>query len=80
MMNALSIRDEVIAEIKEMSDEEIATVLKFIKSLHIEEYDERKDPFLTGEMFFSGTPDLGERAEEILEQELGIKNEMEDET
>lgn len=78
-MSALPIREEVIAEIKKLSDEQVAKVLHFIRTVREEKpaYSEQNDPMLNGELFFWGTPDLGEHSEEILSQEFGLNNENE---
>lgn len=82
MMSALPIREEVIARIKQLSDEQVARVLAFIETVGYgtEGYSEENDPMLNGELFFDGPPDLGERSEEILEQEFGLLNEMGDDS
>lgn len=73
-MSALPIREEVIAYLREMSDEEVAKVLAFVKEIRVEEqtseYDEDNDP-LAG--FFEGPPDLARTSQEILRREFGLK-------
>lgn len=72
-MSALPIREEVIAYLREMSDEDVAKVLAFVKEIRVEgqsdEYDDDNNP-LRG--FFSATPDFAETSEEILHRELGL--------
>jgi hypothetical protein len=71
-MNAFPLRDAVIARLQQLSDEQITHVLAFIQVIQGQPYDQEKDPLLTGELLFSGQPDLGDRAEDILNLELGI--------
>ena len=57
--------------IRELSDEEVAKLLSFIEvelkaRRHMANYDPTKDVFLTEEIGFESSPDLAERAEDIL--------------
>ncbi len=81
-MSTLPIREEAIAEIEKLSDAQVAKVLQFIRTVSQERppYSEENDPMLNGELFFDGPSDLGERSEEILSQEFGLKNEIENKT
>ena len=63
-----TLREQAHAELDKLTDEQIITVLAFIESVMPAVED---DPFLNGELVFSGSPDLGEEAENILGQELG---------
>lgn len=73
-MSALPIREEVIEQLKVLSDEQVAQVLDFIQSVRKERrpYSEANDPMLSGELFFSGSEDLSEQSEEILEADPAI--------
>jgi hypothetical protein len=72
-MSALPVREAVIAQLHNLSDDEVKAVLEFIASMKAHrdesEYDEAHDP-LAG--FFSGPADLAESSEEILRQEFGL--------
>lgn len=76
-------REELIAYLAKLSDQEVGKLLKFAQSLHDEEildlspdYDPDNDPSVG---FFSGPPDLAEKAEEILWEGFGLpKNETEE--
>jgi hypothetical protein len=72
-MSALPVREALIAQLHNLSDDEVKAVLEFIDSMKahrdVSEYDEANDP-LAG--FFSGPADLAERSEEILRQEFGL--------
>ena len=74
-MSAQPIRDQIIAHLNDLTDTQAAKVLDFIEAIEANqaetEYDEASDPMLDGTLFFSGTADLGERAEEILEEGFG---------
>ena len=71
-MSALPLRDQIIAYLEKLSDEQASKVLNFIQTIEEAEiepdYDE-EDPAIG---FFSGPPDLAERSEEILQREYGI--------
>jgi hypothetical protein len=68
-----TIREQIIARLDHLNEAQAAKVLEFIETIEEpageEEYDEANDPLIG---FFSGPPDLGERAEEILEEEFGL--------
>lgn len=70
-MNA--IREQIIARLDHLTIVQATKVLEFIETVEEEavevEYDEANDPLIG---FFSGPPDLGERSEEILEEEFGL--------
>jgi hypothetical protein len=72
-MSALPIREEVIAYLRELSDEDVAKVLAFVKEIKVEApavaYDDDNNP-LRG--FFSAAPDFAEKSEEVLHRELGL--------
>lgn len=78
-VNALPLRNSVIARLQQLSDEQIAHVLLFIQTIQGQQYDERTDPLLNDELSFLGQPDLGERAEDILNLELGARSRAKDE-
>ena len=69
-MNA--IREQIIARLDHLNDAQATKVLEFIEAVEDEEYSAENDPMLNGELLFSGSANLGEDAEEILEQEFGI--------
>ncbi len=69
-------REELIAYLAKLSDQEVGKLLQFAQILHDEEvvelnpeYDPDNDPSVG---FFSGPPDLAERAEEILMEGFGL--------
>jgi hypothetical protein len=72
-MSALPIRDKIIIELNDLSDEQAITVFEFIQSVkdvpEVTELDTEDDP-LVG--FISGPTDMAERTEEILKAEFGI--------
>ncbi len=76
-------REELIAYLAKLSDQEVGKLLKFAQILHDKEaaalnpeYDPGEDP-LVG--FLSGSPDLAERVEQILGEGFGLpKNETEE--
>jgi len=84
-MSALPIREGAITEIEKLSDEQVAKVLDFIRSVRQGRppYSEENDSILNGETagesddpaigFFSGPSDLAETSEEILWKEFGLK-------
>lgn len=63
-----TLREQAHAELEKLTDEQILTVLAFIESVKPAAED---DPFLNGELVFSGSPNLAEDVENILGQELG---------
>ena len=70
-MDAPTIRKQAFVVLENMSDEDVAEVLKFMLILkeedeHLANYDPTKDPVLTGEDLFDGPGDLSMRDEEIL--------------
>lgn len=66
-------REELIAKIEQMSDEQVESLLRYAKTLEIYQlpasYDPDNDPAVG---FISGPTDLAERTEEILWSEFGI--------
>jgi hypothetical protein len=66
-MNALPIREVVIAKLSELSDEQVAEVLEFIQAVEVEhpstENADDHNPLLG---FFSASPDFAETSEEVL--------------
>ncbi len=79
-MNALPLRDAVIAQLQMLSDEQVAHVLAFIQTIQGRDYDEKTDPLLNEELLFSCRPDLAEQAEDILGLELGTQQKPDDPT
>lgn len=72
-MNALPIREQIIAHLDRLSEEQKAKVLSFIEAIEAPPYSLENDPMLNGELFFAGSPDLGENAEDILYQLFELK-------
>jgi hypothetical protein len=67
----MSVREQILAKIEKMNEEQLAELLRFINLLLAEEertsaYDPENDPILTGEALFDGETDLAERNEELL--------------
>jgi hypothetical protein len=62
-----TIREKIIAHLDHLTDEQATRVLDFIETVETSDadvdYDEDHDPLIG---YFSGPPDLAERAEEIL--------------
>lgn len=90
-MNAMLARDELIERVNHMSDEQVASLLEFIRVMQGKEssygtptsdvtandYDESKDPMVQG--LFSGPSDLASRTKSILQEEFGRrKHDMDD--
>lgn len=79
-MVALPVRKEVVDHLDRLSDEEVALVLEFIKT--VESIKESEEPYpITIEQpsdddpaigFFSGPPGLARSAKTILHRELGL--------
>jgi hypothetical protein len=69
-------RERLLAEVATMTDEQIEQLIRYIESISPNDlppdYDPAKDPFITGEAFFDGPPDLAERTEEILQAGFGM--------
>jgi hypothetical protein len=69
-MAALSIREQLIAELDEMSDQQIASLWSYAQVLRSEtlpdDYDESHDPTIG---FLSGSTDVARRTKEILREE-----------
>jgi len=76
----LPIREELVVQLDTLSDEQIAALLELVKVMRpnqpLPEYDEAHDPLLTGELTFSAAPNFAEQAEDILEKEMGIGNDL----
>ena len=75
-------REELIAYLAKLSDKEVGKVLEFVQQLREEEtaelasnYDTDNDPSIG---FFSGPPDLAERAEEMLWEGFGLRRDQEE--
>jgi hypothetical protein len=82
-MAVLSPRQQLMSQLDDLSDEQIAAILRYMETLQSDslppDYDPDKDPVLTGELRFSGPPDLSVRAKDILRAGLGKSNENESE-
>jgi hypothetical protein len=80
-MNSPSIRDEFVKKLDSLTDEQVAALLQMVEAFENSdyftptEYDESKDPTIA---MFSGPTDLGERSEEILNEEFGIRKSSND--
>lgn len=66
-MNA--IRKQIINRLDHLNEAQAAKVLEFIETVGEEEYSAENDPMLNGELLFSGSPNLGEDAEDIIYRE-----------
>ncbi len=70
-MVASDIREQVIARLDSMSDEEVAALLRYIDAMRStalpDDYDEANDPAIG---FLSGTTDLATGTKEILRREV----------
>lgn len=70
-----SMREQLIAKIKAMSDEQVAALLKTAEALNASElppdYDPDNDP-LVG--FISGPTDLSERYKDILRDDIDLRS------
>jgi hypothetical protein len=73
-MNTASVREQVIARLDSLSDEQIAALLAYIEAMTSttppNEYDPQKDPTIG---MFSGPSDLASRTKEILRAEFGLR-------
>ncbi len=71
-MAALNIREQLIAKLDELSDEEVAAVLRYVEAMKTtslpEDYDAEHDPAVG---FFTADPDFASRTEEILRAGFG---------
>ena len=76
-MSALHAREELVHRLNTLNDEQIITLLQFIKTIQAEEttepYNQANDPLLTGELTFKASSDFAEKSEEILRSELGTR-------
>lgn len=72
-----SVREELVAKLDEMTDEQVAELLRYAEGMQSltlpQDYDPTQDPFLNGTLFFSGEPDLAKRTKSILREELGLR-------
>lgn len=76
-MSALRARQELTDRLNDLSDDQVITLLEFIKSMQPvspkQGYDPDADPLLTGELAFKAGHDFAEKSEDILQTELGIR-------
>jgi hypothetical protein len=67
----MTAREELSAKLDELTDEQIAAVLRYVEAMQSTslpaDYDEANDPSIG---FLSGPTDLSERAREILRKEI----------
>ena len=67
-----TVREQLIAKLDELSDEEVAAVLRYVEAMQTtslpEDYDEANDPAVG---FFTAEPDFASRTEEILREGFG---------
>ena len=68
-MDAPTIRQQLITSLDWLDDEQIGTLLAIAEKLLT--YDEANDPAIG---LFSGPPDLAERAEDILLDEIDLRS------
>ena len=70
-MATLSVREQLIAELDEMSNQQIASLLSYAQVLRSailpDDYDESHDPTIG---FLSGSTDVARRAKQILRDEI----------
>jgi hypothetical protein len=70
-MTASDIRQQLIAKLDSLSDEEMKALLRYIEAMQStslpDDYDEAHDPSIG---FLSGTTDLATRTKEILQNEI----------
>jgi hypothetical protein len=73
-----SIREQLIAKIKAMSDEQVAALLQTAQALSDNperpDYDPAKDPFLNGEFRIDGPTDLSETYKDILREDIDLRS------
>lgn len=64
-----NMREQAVIKLYELTDEEVAAVLQYMETLHMEaaEGESMDDPTVG---LFSGPTDLGRRAEEILRNDI----------
>lgn len=66
-----NVREQLIAKLDELSDEQVAALLRYVEAMQTpslpEDYDEATDPSVG---FLSGPTDLSTRAKEILRTEI----------
>ena len=73
-----TIREALVKRLDALTDEQVAALLQVVEAFEItnghaeplDEYDESNDPTIA---MFSGPTDLGERSEDILHEEFGIR-------
>ena len=65
-MNALPIREKIIAHLDNLSEEQVTKVLTFIETIETSTYDPQTDPMLNGELLFNGSPDLSEENDPLI--------------
>ncbi len=73
-----TIRESLVKRLDALTDAQVAALLQVVEAFEqsngheeqLEEYDESKDPTIA---MFSGPTDLGERSEDILHQEFGLR-------
>jgi hypothetical protein len=71
-MNALPVREAVIASLWELSDDEVVKVLEFIKTVRTQQFAiEQPDDDNPAVGFFSAEPDFAARSQEVLRKEFG---------
>ncbi len=67
-----TVREQLIAKLDELSDEQVASVLRYVEAMQTtslpEDYDEANDPAIG---FFSADPEFASRTEEILREGFG---------
>lgn len=70
-----NIREQLIAKLDELSDEQIAALLDYVEAMRTtslpEDYDEANDPAIG---FFSADPEFASRTEETLQEGFGRRN------
>jgi len=71
----MSVREELNSELDELTDEQIKTLLSYVKVMRNDDlpddYDESKDPTIGG--MISEIPNLAVRSKEILRAEFGLR-------
>lgn len=72
-MNALPVREAVIASLWELSDDEVVKVLEFIKTVRTHEFTiEPPDADNPAVGFFSAEPDFAARSQEVLHKHFRL--------
>jgi hypothetical protein len=73
-MSAQTIREQLIAKVLTLTDEQASAILQFAQTLEADslpdDYDPAQDPIVG---FISGPTDLAERSKEILRSEFGLR-------